>query len=78
MTVKGSFTIGRYGLGVGVVSLEEVWHCKDGLSGLTYVQVMPSEKGHFLFPVNQDVRISTPSLSPCLPAYCRDDNGLNL
>ena len=78
MTVKESFTIGRYGLGVGVVSLEEVCHCRDGLTGFVYAEAMSSEKDHFLFPVNQDVRISTPSLSPCLPAHCPNDNGLNL
>ena len=63
-----SGTIRRHGIvGVGVVLLEEVCHCRVGFE-VSYAQTMPSVAHSLLFlPTSQDVELSDPSLAPCLP-----------
>ena len=66
----------------GIALLEEVYHC-GGRFEVSYAQVTPIMRTvHFLFPVDQDVELSTTSPEPCLPACCLasclDDNVLNL
>jgi hypothetical protein len=62
--------------------LEEVCHCGVDFE-VSYAQAMPSvAHSLLLLSVDQDVKLSAPSLAPSLPGYCHashhDDNGLNL
>jgi hypothetical protein len=73
MVGPGSGSLRRCGL-ARVSVLEEVCHCRGGLSGATSCL----EDSFLLFA--QDVELSSPA--PCLPGHCPascyDGNGLDL
>jgi len=67
-------------VGVDVTLFEEVCHYRACFK-VSYAQAMASAALSLLQPADQDVEISAPSPTSCLPAYnvsCHDDNGLRL
>ena len=61
-------TISSCGLFVLCIALLEEVCQSGGVLGVSYAQVMPSvTHSPLLLPVDQDVELSAPSLTPCLP-----------
>ena len=68
--LTGRGTIRKCGfVGVCIALLEQVCHCK-GVSEVSCAQAIPCDTVHFLLLEDQDVDVSAPSPTPCLPTCC--------